>query len=178
MRSPQRTGLEWPRPGTGVFQMTFWVGVHFVTTSRSRLLPSSPGPRHHGQSFSATAGSAAAGLSPRSAECPAAGSATEMESRARGRKRVVIAGFPGFGQEYPGDCCASSYTRGLTLIKGCDEAGRPDQSGQPALFRVFVHFVTWEGEGSRTSRFRAHAVRRGTATHGVVPDRGVLHARG
>jgi hypothetical protein len=52
-RSPLTIGLEWPRPGTFASQRIFSVRLHFVTTCASWLLPSSVGPRHHGQSPSA-----------------------------------------------------------------------------------------------------------------------------
>ena len=61
MRSPQTTGLEWPRPGIGVFQATF---VPAATSQVSggwpaASTPLASGPRNEGQRWaSAAAGTA------------------------------------------------------------------------------------------------------------------------
>ena len=52
--SPHTTGEACPFPGSGVFQRTFSLPLHFSGTPRSRLVPSFRGPRHPGQ-FSANA---------------------------------------------------------------------------------------------------------------------------
>src|SRR4051812_26571963 len=51
------TGEEWPLPGIGVFQRTFWVGDQVVGMLASTDVPSPRGPRHWGQ-FSARVASA------------------------------------------------------------------------------------------------------------------------
>src|SRR2546423_1481611 len=52
IRSPQRTGLESPRPGSAIFHTTFLLLLHCVGAFRLRLLPSSAAPRQQGQSAS------------------------------------------------------------------------------------------------------------------------------
>src|SRR5262249_6215736 len=52
-RSPQTMGLDCARPAPLVFQPTLLRGLHRVPPCRSRLLPPSAGPRHHGQSLAA-----------------------------------------------------------------------------------------------------------------------------
>src|ERR1035437_4783127 len=66
MRSPQTMGLEWARPGTGVFQpmlapvLTFHVNGRFWRSAA----PEAPGPRNAGQ-FCASAEKARRNNSPR-----------------------------------------------------------------------------------------------------------------
>src|SRR5260370_10853007 len=55
-RSPQTTGDEWPRPGTGVFQNIFCSALHEAGRFLRREIPLAHGPRHPGQ-LSVAAGS-------------------------------------------------------------------------------------------------------------------------
>ena len=48
-RLPQTTGLECPRPGTGVFQTMCSVSLQLRGALESRLTPLDCGPRHQGQ---------------------------------------------------------------------------------------------------------------------------------
>ena len=46
--SPQMMGVEWPRPGMGVFQARFLVSLH-STGASPRAMPLFEGPRQRGQ---------------------------------------------------------------------------------------------------------------------------------
>jgi len=59
-RSPQTTGLEWARPGIGVFHRAL-VDCHFVGRPRSSATPAAFGPRNEGQ-FCADAVAAASNI--------------------------------------------------------------------------------------------------------------------
>jgi hypothetical protein len=78
IRSPQTIGDEWPRPGIGVFQRTFF-SVHSVGTSAAVEMPWPAGPRQPGQLASgSTAGPA------RIVDTPAA-----REKRRAGTTRAI-----------------------------------------------------------------------------------------
>ncbi len=55
MRLPQTTGLEWPLPGSGVFQRTFFASPHSSGSPFSAETPEPSGPRHCGQFVSPAA---------------------------------------------------------------------------------------------------------------------------
>src|SRR5215218_7784030 len=81
-RLPQTTGLEWPLPGSGVFQRTFFASLHSSGSPFSAETPEPSGPRHCGQF-----------VSPPAAEVEETESTSAVMREARKTKEILADGF-------------------------------------------------------------------------------------
>src|SRR5215207_8939546 len=103
-RLPQTTGLEWPLPGSGVFQRTFFASPHSSGRPFSAETPEPSGPRHCGQ-FGSPA-----------AEVGETESTTAVRRRAKRAKEILADGFTMYVPLTTGDGRRLSFCRPLPVV--------------------------------------------------------------